>query len=112
MAAAKTIYRINFHNQGKAYEIYAGQVYQGNLFGFVEIEDLIFGEHSKVLVDPADEKLRSEFNGVKRCHIPLHAIIRIDEVEKEGPAKIHDISDHGSNVSVLPTPFFTPPNTK
>lgn len=109
MPESKTIYRISFHNQGKAYEIYARQVSQGNLFGFIEIEELVFGEHSKLLVDPADEKLRSEFSGVKRSHIPLHSVIRIDEVEKEGAAKIHDMDNSGGNVTVLPTPFYSPP---
>ncbi len=35
-----------------------------------------------------EEKLKNEFAGVKRSYIPLHAIIRIDEVEKEGVGKV------------------------
>ena len=41
--AAKPIYRVVFLNQGKVYEVYARHVSQtGSLFGFVEIEELIF----------------------------------------------------------------------
>ena len=37
----------------------------------------------QVVVDPTEEKLKSEFTGVKRSFIPMQAIIRIDEVEKK-----------------------------
>ena len=42
----KRLYRVVFLNQGKVYEIFARIVAQGGLFGFVEIEDLVFGEKS------------------------------------------------------------------
>ena len=48
----------------------------------------MFDERSKVVVDPSEEKLKSEFTGVRRSFIPMQAIIRIDEVEKTGVAKI------------------------
>lgn len=88
-------------NQGEVYEIYARQVFQGSFFGFVEVEELIFGEKSAVLVDPSEERLKSEFCGVKRIFIPLHAVIRIDEVEKQGTGKIHKTSDSENNVTQL-----------
>ena len=102
----KTLFRISFHNQGKIYEIYAHGVQQSSMLGFVEIEDLIFGEHTSVVVDPAEERLRSEFSGVKRCYVPAHAVLRIDEVEKEGHGKITDPGPGGANVA--PFPVFTP----
>ncbi len=88
--ANQRIYRVIFHNQGKVYEVYARSVADGGLLGFVQIEELTFGERSQVVVDPAEEKLKNEFSGVKRSYIPMHSIIRIDEVEKEGAAKISD----------------------
>jgi hypothetical protein len=84
----KHIYRVIFVNQNKTYEIYARQVMEGALFGFIEVGDLIFGEAENVVVDPSEEKLRTEFNRVKHFYVPLHAIVRIDEVEKKGVAKI------------------------
>ena len=64
--AQKRIYRIVFHNQGKVYELYARKVTQDGMYAFVEISDLIFGERSKLVVDPAEEQLKTEFAGVKR----------------------------------------------
>ena len=45
------VYRVTFYNQGQVYEVYARRVTQGEFFGFVEVEDLLFGERSKLVVD-------------------------------------------------------------
>jgi hypothetical protein len=82
------IYRIFFNNQGKSYEIYARHVEQDDLQGFVRIEDLLFGEKSSIVVDPAEDALKKEFSGVRCLHLPFHSIFRIDEVEKEGAGKV------------------------
>jgi hypothetical protein len=68
-----------FVNQGKVYEIYARKVSHGNLFGF---------------------------NEVKRTYLPMHSVLRIDEVKKQGQAKI--VALEGSNVSQFPVPMYTP----
>jgi hypothetical protein len=108
MAVKKHIYKIAFANQGKVYEIFAKSVSQGNLFGFVEVEGLLFGEKTTVVVDPSEEALQREFAGVERTYIPLHAIVRIDEVEKRGTSKIHPISEAAPKVTSLPTTIYTP----
>ena len=99
----ESTYRILFHNQGQIYEVYARSIYQSDLYGFVEVEDYVFGNHSKMLIDPAEDRLRSEFEGVQRSYIPMHAIVRIDEVEKEGTAKITNSS--GDKVTPFPLPM-------
>lgn len=104
----KHIYKIVFHNQGKIYELHASKVSQGEILGFVEISDIIFGERSALVVDPSEERLKSEFEGVKRTYIPMHAVIRIDEVNKEGINKIVAVSESGSNVTPFPVPMYTP----
>ena len=76
------------------------QIYQSDLYGFVEVEEFVFGEKAQVVVDPSEEKLKAEFENVNRSYIPIPAIIRIDEVEKEGNAKIVDVQD--SNVAPFP----------
>ena len=83
----KSVYRILFHNQGQVYDVYARNIYQSELYGFVEIEDYTFGNRSQMLIDPAEDRLRNEFEGVQRSFIPMHSIVRIDEVEKEGNNK-------------------------
>lgn len=103
----KPLYRIQFINQGKIYEIYAREVSHGashaGLFGFVEIAGFVFGKRTEVVIDPSEEKLQAEFEGVKRTFIPLQAVIRIDEVAKEGTPKI---SEAGSNVTPFPVSYY------
>ena len=98
----KSIYKVLFHSQGQVYEVYAHNIYQSDLYGFVEIEDYTFGNRSQMLIDPSEDRLRNEFEGVQRSFIPMHAIVRIDEVEKEGVAKISD--SKGEKVTPFPFP--------
>ena len=102
----KTTYRVTFHNQGKLYEIYARNVNQSGLMGFVEVEDILFGEKSTVVVDPTEENLKAEFAGVSRTYIPMHAVVRIDVVEKSGQSKVTETT--GGSDKVMPFPVFTP----
>jgi hypothetical protein len=108
MSQKKRIYRIVFVNQGKVYEVYAKNVTQGGIFGFVEVEGLLFGEKTTVVVDPSEEALQREFTGVERIHVPMHSVIRIDEVEKRGTSKIHQLADAGGKGTALPSPIYTP----
>lgn len=103
----KSIYRILFINQGKLYELYARGIYQAELYGFIEIEELLFGERSSVLVNPAEERLQSEFAGVRRTFVPLHYIVRIDEVEREGISKIRPV-EGSDNITPFPQPVLPP----
>jgi len=102
----KSIFRIMFNSQGKGYEIYARKISQGDMYGFVEIEDIVFGERTNLVVDPSEEALRKEFAGVKKMHIPFNSISRIDEVEKEGPGKV--ISLAGAEESSSSSGFLPP----
>lgn len=104
--SSKKVFKIVFMNQGQVYEIYARHVGHGELFGFVEVSDLVFDERSSVVVDPSQEKLKTEFAGVKSTYLPLHSVIRIDEVEKEGSGKISKVE--GGNVTQFPVPVYTP----
>jgi hypothetical protein len=104
--AIKSLYKVIFMNQGRVYEIYARSIGQGALFGFIEIEELVFGNRSSVVVDPSEEKIKTEFEGVKRTYLPMHAVMRIDEVEKEGASKISKFD--GGNVTQFPVPVYTP----
>jgi hypothetical protein len=101
------IYRVSFYNQDNIYELHAREVHQSNMYAFIEIEDIIFGERSSVVVDPSEEKLKSEFAGVKRTYIPLQAVIRIDEVEREGTNKI--IATDEKPGKITPFPLSAPP---
>lgn len=99
------IFRISFVNQGKVYQLHAESVRQGDLYGFVEISGPLFDEHTSMVIDPSEERLKSEFEGVSRLIIPMHAVIRIDEVEKRGQNKILDME---VNSNVTPFPVYGP----
>lgn len=100
-SSSSRIYRVSFVNQDKIYEVFARQVYEADLYGFIAIEELEFGTQSELVIDPGEEKLKSEFSSVTRTFIPMHAIIRIDEVEKPGISKIHAM-EGGRNNNVSP----------
>ncbi len=101
------IYKVIFYNQNQVYELYARAIYQSEMYGFIEVEEFVFGERSQVLVDPSEEKLKTEFTSVKRSYIPLHSIIRIDEVEKEGVVKVSDLKP-GEKSNAIPFPTIIP----
>lgn len=106
----KTLYKVVFVSQGQVYEIYAREVSHGGLFGFIEVEELVFGERSSVVVDPSEERIKSEFENVKRTYLPMHSIIRIDEVDKQGTSKITKAE---GNVTQFPSvPIYTPTDSK
>jgi hypothetical protein len=109
--AASHIFRIMFVNQGKVYEIYARKVGHGDLFGFIEVEDVLFGERSSVVLDPSEERIKSEFEGVKRTFLPMHSVLRIDEVKKHGTSKITVLEGSGANVAQFPMPLYSSPPT-
>lgn len=94
-------------SQGRVYELYARSVGSADLFGFVEVANLLWTQKSSVLIDPSEDSLKHEFAGVKRFFVPMHSVIRIDEVDHEGSAKIVDSGGTGGTVS--PFPVFIPP---
>lgn len=108
-----SIFKIIFRHQGDVLELYARQVAQSSLFGFIEVEELLFGQHSNLLVDPNEESLRREFEGVKRLYLPMHAVVRIDEVEREGKARVRATKEREDEriVRAFPLPI-PPPGTR
>ena len=105
--AASHIFRIMFVNQGRVYELYARKVSHGGLFGFVEVEEITFGERSTVVLDPGEERIKSEFADVKRTFLPMHSVLRVDEVKKQGISKVSPFE--GGNVTQFPVPMYPAP---
>ncbi|MDD7804385.1 MAG: DUF1820 family protein [Endozoicomonas sp. (ex Botrylloides leachii)] len=100
--ATKAVFRVIFQNQGEIFEVYARQIFQSELWGFIEVEELVFGEKSQLLVDPSEEKLKATFDNVKRSYIPITSIVRIDEVEKEGTPKVVELKE--ASIKPFPAP--------
>ena len=93
--ANQPVYKVIFQNGSQVFEVFARQIYQSDMWGFI-------------LVDPGEEKLKNEFAGVKRSYIPMQAIIRIDEVDKEGSSKVSNVTSIESNVTSFPFVGFPP----
>lgn len=102
MADDERMYRITFVNQDKVYELYARHVYQSEMWGFIEIEDFVFGSTTALVVDPSEEKLRQQFAEVERSYVPMQAIIRIDEVKRSGDPKVTDVKGTVTAFPVMP----------
>lgn len=111
MEEKKRIYRVIFSQDEKIYEIYARYISEESLMGFIEMEELVFNDNFSVVVDPSEEKLKTEFQGVKRTYVPMHMILRIDEMEKQGSAKIKSPATKG-NVHHFPGVFNKPSKDK
>lgn len=105
----KRLYKILFFNKGTIYEIFAKNVMQSNIFGFLEIEDLVFGEKSNLLVDPNEDSIKKEFEHTKRLFIPIHSVIRVEEIDKEIQLKPRVISLKDNTNQKIPT-IYTPPD--
>jgi hypothetical protein len=96
------LYKISYYNQDKVYELYAKQIYESDLYGFLTIEEIVFGSQSELVIDPSEEKLKTEFESVKRSFVPMHSVIRIDEVKEQGMCKIKDNKSKG-NIASFPS---------
>ncbi len=105
MSGHSPLFRIQFISSGEKYDLYVKEVSQGTMFGFVEIGDFVWDSHTSLVVDPSHEKLKTEFKDVTRTYIPMHNVLRIDEVKRQGTAKISQISD---KVATFPSPIYTP----
>lgn len=70
--AIKAVYRIKFVQNEKICEIYARYIAEDTLVGFIELGDLegLNKNH-----------LEKELINVSRCYVPMHTILRIDEIE-------------------------------
>jgi hypothetical protein len=113
--SSEPVYKVIFQNGNQVLEVFARQIYQSDMWGFIEVEEFLFGERSKIVVDPGEEKLKNEFSAVKRSYIPLHSVIRIDEVAKEGVARVSDVKPGDkTNVTSFPMPTVqpTPPGSE
>ncbi|MEM0910623.1 MAG: DUF1820 family protein [Pseudomonadota bacterium] len=105
MSGKDPIYKIQFISSGERYELYVKTLTTSSIFGFIEIGDFVWDKHTQLVVDPSHEKLKSEFGEVERTFIPMHHVLRIDQVAKEGSAKITELSD---KVTAINSPIYTP----
>ncbi|QOC24023.1 DUF1820 family protein [Wenzhouxiangella sp. AB-CW3] len=96
------MYKVSFLNQGKVYELFARKVSGSDLsYGFIEVSELVFEDDSGMVIDPTEERLREEFADVEVLHVPMHSVIRVEQVKKRGTCVIRD-TQTGEKVTPLP----------
>jgi len=103
-----SLYKVTFLNAGKVYELYARKVSSSAIWGFVEIAELLFDVHDGVVVDPTEERLRDEFGSTRTLHVPMHGVVRIEEVERKGQSAIRDAATGEKVVTPFPLPTRPP----
>lgn len=104
------MYKIQFVNGGERYELYVKELSSSQVFGFVEIADFVWDNHTELVLDPSHERLKDEYADVERSYIPMHNVLKIDQVKKQGSAKITAFSDkvNVDKVTPLRSPIYTP----
>jgi hypothetical protein len=100
----KKIYLVRFLGDKQIYELYAHQVSSSHLPGFIEINELIWDQQTDLVIDPSEERLRVEMNGVTSIILPIHSVQRIDVVKDKGTPKIKAASGYSgsSNITSFP----------
>ena len=96
------MYKIIFLNHGKVYELFSRGVSSSGLWGFVEVSELVFSEDSGLVVDPTEEKMRTEFEDVNVLHLPIQSVLRVEEVARRGQCQIRD---RAKDENVTPFPM-------
>jgi hypothetical protein len=100
----KKLYKVTFLNAGKVYELYARRVGSGALWGFTEVTDLVFDVNEGMVIDPTEERLRDEFAHTQVLHLPMHSLVRIEEVDRKGQLAIRDAATGEKVVTPFPLP--------
>ena len=105
----RKLYKVTFLSQGKSIELYARHVTSSALWGFTEIGELVFDPpDAGRVIDPTEERLRDEFKDTTMLHVPIQAIVRIEEVARRGALAIRDAV---SGDKIMPFPI-APPKTR
>lgn len=101
----RTLYKIVFLNGGRVYELYARHVSSSHLWGFTEVADLVWDSPGdNVVIDPTEERLRDEFGGARRLHLPMQSVLRVEEVDRRGQLAIRDSASGERIVTPFPLP--------
>lgn len=99
------LYKVIYLNNDEIHEIYAEEVTDDALFGFIRVKGIQFNQgETQLVVDPNLEKLKQEFNGVTASFIPVHEVMRIDVVKSMGTPKIKEVTSN-NKVAKFPKTF-------
>jgi len=111
VAQEKKVFKVYFFHMDKVYTLFAKEVNaSGELYNMCEISDIIF-QRNKNLIVPSEDEVRQEFSNIKKLMIPLHHLVRIDELEDVNEEditnpKAHKADSQTTNNLIRPVEFF------
>lgn len=75
-------YKVQFYDSKKEImTFFAKKLNPSSFLGLIEVSEILFMD-SEIIINPDDEKVRKEFNGVSKTFLPLNTIVRIDEIDQ------------------------------
>lgn len=77
------LYCITFKTDNEVYQLHCRNIVESPYYGFLQVEDFLFRDQRKYVIEPQDDKVRREFGGLNKTTIPFHSILRIDEYEEK-----------------------------
>ena len=94
----KKLYKITFLDDNKNHiTLYAHNIEQSDMIGFLEIYDFEFPRVSEIILTPGEDAAHELLKSTKRLILPLGLIIRIEELQEEKHAEIIRIFNPTTN---------------
>ncbi len=82
-----SLYRVFFKWKNKEISLTARNLDLTHPY-FVSIKDLVFPDDKKIIINPADEEIRSTFGKSKNLMIPFQTVILIEEMNEDQEVKV------------------------
>lgn len=82
MTVKEHFFRVMFTQRDQLCELYAKQLAESDMYGFIVIEELVLPPLLPSQKEAGETRQPNEFEDVIRTYLPVHSIVRIDEVEK------------------------------
>lgn len=89
--ATDLIFRVKFTEHNETFVVFCKFISEESLVGFLELDEIFIPESALTEDDsPAMDALKKDLSGVQRMYLPLHVIIRVDEVEMVPRVALHE----------------------
>ncbi len=86
-----SLYRVHFKWKNKDIHLTARSLDLTHPY-FVSIKDLVFSTERRLIINPADEDVRSTFGGAVHLMIPFQTVSLIEEVSEQSDGKVMPFS--------------------
>jgi|GEM_PF-3381178 len=80
------VYRTVFTHLDQVYTLYSQGISEETLVGFIEVDGILSMAQDIVMStenQEAHEVFRQQLQSIKRTYVPMHAVVRIDEMTRK-----------------------------